>query len=106
MFTLPEVLYLGVYFTTMVGIFCYTINQLSTIKEDGNNVDNVDNVDKYLSLLDEYLYLDLSDLVDETFKFDKDVESILVYVDSSELSTFHLLLLFDLFPDTNKIAIC
>lgn len=103
MFTLPEVLYLGVYFTTMVGIFCYTINQLSTIKEDGNNVDNVD---KYLSLLDEYLYLDLSDLVDETFKFDKDVESILVYVDSSEVSKFQLLLLFDLFPDTNKIAIC
>lgn len=103
MFTLPEVLYLGVYFTTLVGVFCYTIKQLNTFDEEENNIDNVN---KYLSLLDEYLYIELSELVDETFEFDKDVESILVYVDSSEVSKFQLLLLFDLFPDANKIAIC
>jgi hypothetical protein len=103
MFTFFEVLYLMMYFMTLIGFFSFSISHLDSSLE--NDEIYINSVDKYLSVLDEFLYDDLLDQVNRFYKFDKDNESIMVYVDNSEVSMCQILLLNDLFPDNDKIAI-
>lgn len=103
MFTLFEVLYLAVYLMSFIGFFSYSISHLNSELE--NDKIYVNSVNKYLSVLDEFLYDDLIDQVNNFFEFNSDMDDIIIHVDNSEVSKCQILLINDLFPDSNKIAI-
>ena len=102
MFTLFELLYLMMYFMISSGVFSFFLNHLQNLE---NKRENLNQIDRYLSILDEYLYFDILENIDNFYNLNKDMDNILVYIDDSEISKCQLLLLYDMFPDSNKIAI-
>ena len=103
MFTLFELLYLMMYFMISSGFFSFFINHLQNLE---NKRENLNQIDGYLSILDEYLYFDILENIEKFYSFNKAIDNILVFIDESEISKCQLLILSDLFPNTNKIAIC
>jgi len=104
MFTSFELFYLMVYLFTFGGVFSYFINYF-TKAERGRNILSV--TDKYMTALDDFLFDDLVENVEKVYNFDRDMDdTILVYLDNSEVSRCQLLLLQDLFPNNYKLAIC
>ena len=103
MFTSYELLYLIIYFITFSGYFTYSICNLKELQYDKKIIDDSE---KYLSILDEYLFYDIVENVDNFYNFNKEIKDIIVCIDNSEISKLNLLLLHDLFPNSNKIAIC
>lgn len=103
MFTLFESFYLMMYFMISSGFFSFFLNHLQNLE---NNRKNTTEMDRYLSVLDEYLYFDIVDNINNFYDLNKDMDCLMVYVDDSEISKFQLLLLHDMFPNSEKIAIC
>ena len=103
MFTLFELFYLVMYLTTLFGFFSYSLSHLQSLE---NGRKDLSEIDRYLSVLDEYLYFDIIDNIDNIYDLNKNMEILMVYVDDSEISKFQLLLLYDMFPNSEKIAIC
>tara|TARA_B100001121_G_scaffold307466_1_gene329052 strand:- start:4261 stop:5478 length:1218 start_codon:yes stop_codon:yes gene_type:complete len=85
------------------GFFSFFINHLQNLE---NKRENLNQIDGYLSILDEYLYFDILENIEKFYSFNKAIDNILVFIDESEISKCQLLILSDLFPNTNKIAIC
>jgi hypothetical protein len=102
MYTSFELLYLIIYFITISGYFTYSICNLKQLQYDRKIIDENE---KYLSILDDYLFYDIVENIDKFYNFNKEIKDIIVYVDNSEISKFNLLLLHDLFPNSNKIAL-
>ena len=96
-------LYLIIYFITFSNIFIlHNLKQLM----GSEKFEITKNKNEYISVLDQYLFYDIVENVDNFYNLDKDIENIIVFIDNSETSKFNLLLLYDLFPNSNKIAIC
>ena len=91
------------YFMISSGFFSFFINHLQNLE---NKRENLNQIDGYLSILDEYLYFDILENIEKFYSFNKAIDNILVFIDESEISKCQLLILSDLFPNTNKIAIC
>ena len=103
MFTLFELLYLMMYFMTFFGFLSFSLYDL---QQSENERHSMSKADRYLSILDEYLYSEILENIDNVYQLNKDTDTILVSVDDSEISKFQLLLLYDMFPNSNKIAVC
>ena len=103
MFTLFELLYLTMYFITLFGTFLLSINTLKNLEY---NRDNMSIVNKYTSILDEFIFYDLVENVSNFYEFNKDIDTIVLYIDNSEVCKCQVLLLYEMFPDSHKIAMC
>ena len=87
-------------------LFGFSSFSLYYLQKSENKRKIMNNVDRYLSILDEYLYFDILENINNFYDLNKDIENIIVYVDDSEISKCQLLLLNDIFQDSNKIAMC
>lgn len=103
MFTSFELFYLMVYLFTFGGFFSYFINYFTKVERERKLLSVTD---KYMTALDDFLFDDLVENVNNVYNFDREMDdTVLVYVDDSEVSRCQLLLLQDLFPNSYKIAL-
>ena len=103
MFTLFQIFYLMMYFATLFGFFSLSLNKIKQLEYERLDMTSVN---KYLQLLDEYLFFDLIENIENFYDLNKDMDNIIVYVDNTEVSKCQMLVLNDMFPESNKIAIC
>ena len=102
MFTYFELSYLMLYLFSFYGFFNYMFNKLYEFE---NQRKLISGVEKYISVLEDNIFCDLVDNIDNYYDLNTEIDKIIVYAEDTEISKCMLMVLFELFPNTKKIAI-
>lgn len=102
MFTSFEISYLTFYFFSMFGFFGFMLNKLNLLENERKLTNSVE---KYISVMEDNMFCDLVDNIDDNYDLNSEINKIIVSVHDTELSKCILMVLSQLFPNSQKIAI-